>query len=156
MYIEKYWGECVGGSDDALSFMDYLEQKNQSEISVKEIFEDLGLDTMEGNFRQSEEPIVFELGGLEAEIYYAIEVVTTLAALILECKKTGYINLAEIGNASEDMNVKITYTDAELNVIKNALADYVENANEYDIAEMMDEDELDEIVEGCDMLRKEL
>lgn len=156
MYIEQYWGECVGGSDDALTFMDYLEQKNQAEISVKEIFGDLGFDQSAGDFRQTEEPIVFDLGGIEAEIYFAIEVITTLAALILECKKTGFINLAELGNADEDTKVSITCTEPELDLIKNALSDYVENASEYDIAEMMDEEELSEIVAGCDLLRKEL
>lgn len=156
MYIDKYWEQSVGGSDDAYTFMDYLEQKNKSELSVSEIFGELGLDAMDGDFRHSEEPMTFEMDGIEAEIYYAIEVVTVIAALILECQKSGQVNLCELDDCREDMELTITYTDDELDMIKAALKDYVENAKEYDIAEMMDEDELAEIIEGIDMLRNEL
>lgn len=29
MYIDKYWEISVGGSDDAATFLDYLEQKQK-------------------------------------------------------------------------------------------------------------------------------
>ena len=38
MYISKYWGEFIGGSDDSLSLIEFLEDLNKEEITLKEIF----------------------------------------------------------------------------------------------------------------------
>ena len=40
MYIEKYWGNYIGGTDDSLTLLDYLMDKQKSEISLSEIFAD--------------------------------------------------------------------------------------------------------------------
>ena len=40
MYIEKYWGDFIGGSDDSLTFVSYLAKKQKKEIPVTEIFAD--------------------------------------------------------------------------------------------------------------------
>lgn len=40
MYIEKYWDNYVGGSDDSLTLLEYLEAKETKQITVKKIFEE--------------------------------------------------------------------------------------------------------------------
>ena len=55
MYIEKYWGEYIGGSDDSLSLLAFLEDQNKEEISLSEIFAKIGLDKLNWNFRQTVE-----------------------------------------------------------------------------------------------------
>ena len=42
MYIEKYWGNYIGGTDDSLTLLDYLISKQKVEISLQEIFEEIG------------------------------------------------------------------------------------------------------------------
>ena len=38
MYIEKYWGNYIGGTDDSLTLLDYLIGKQKKEVTLKEIF----------------------------------------------------------------------------------------------------------------------
>lgn len=50
MYIEKYWGEYIGESDDSLSLVAFLEDQKKEEISISEIFDKIGLDKLNWNF----------------------------------------------------------------------------------------------------------
>ena len=60
MYItEKYWGNYIGDTDDSLTLEEYLTGKHKEELPVAEIFSDFGLDQLQGNFRQPEQPLVF-------------------------------------------------------------------------------------------------
>ncbi|MCM1236974.1 MAG: imm68 putative immunity domain-containing protein [Ruminococcus flavefaciens] len=38
MYIEKYWGNYIGGTDDSLTLLEYLSGKQKNEIALSEIF----------------------------------------------------------------------------------------------------------------------
>ena len=53
MYIEKYWGNYIGGTDDSLTLLDYLIDKQKPEITLSEIFADTGLNNLNWNFRTS-------------------------------------------------------------------------------------------------------
>lgn len=44
MYIEKYWGDFIGGSDDSLNLVAFLEDCRKEEITLNEIFIKIGLD----------------------------------------------------------------------------------------------------------------
>ena len=46
MYIEKYWGNYIGGTDDSLNLVAFLEDQKKEEISLTEIFSKIGLDTV--------------------------------------------------------------------------------------------------------------
>ena len=62
MYIaDKYWNNYIGDTDDSLTLASYLMYKRQEKISLAEIFADLGLDKLNGNFRQNDEPITVRL-----------------------------------------------------------------------------------------------
>lgn len=157
MYIEKYWENSVGGSDDTMTFMDYLEYKQKSELTISEILEETGLSELKGNYRQTDVPLQVEIEeGLEAEMHYAIDIVAVLAALILECKVNGYVNLQDLDSTKDEFHIKLLATEDELNLFTEALKDYVDNSEEYDIVEMMTEDELHDVLAGCDSLRREL
>ena len=43
MYIKKYWGNFIGGSDDSLNLVAFLEDQKQEEIPLSEIFAKIGL-----------------------------------------------------------------------------------------------------------------
>lgn len=85
-------GQYIGSTDDSLTLLEYLIEKQKTEISLSEIFADTGLDKLNWDFHKTE----LELGytnpdGLEYPFYYAIDVVTDLVALMLECKINGCV-----------------------------------------------------------------
>lgn len=46
MYISKWWGDLIGGSDDSLALIDYLEQLGSTDVTLNQIFKDLGLNVL--------------------------------------------------------------------------------------------------------------
>lgn len=53
MYIaNKYWNHYIGDTDDSMTLVEYLAEKQKAELSVGEIFSDFGLDKLDGDFRQ--------------------------------------------------------------------------------------------------------
>ena len=46
-----------GDSDDSLTLLEYLPNKNEDTVTLGEIFSDLGLDVLDGDFHHAEEPI---------------------------------------------------------------------------------------------------
>ena len=59
MYISKYWEDFIGGSDDSLSLVEFLEGLNKEEITLKEIFTGIGLDRQNMDFRQTVDNLKF-------------------------------------------------------------------------------------------------
>ena len=59
MYIKKYWGSFIGGSDDSLNLVAFLEDQKQEEIPLSEIFAKIGLDKQNWDFRQTVEYLEF-------------------------------------------------------------------------------------------------
>ena len=52
MYIKKYWGNFIGGSDDSLNLVAFLEDQKKEEIPLSEIFAKIGLDKQNWDFRK--------------------------------------------------------------------------------------------------------
>lgn len=158
MYISKYWGEFIGGSDDSLSLIEFLEDLNKEEITLKEIFTGIGLDRQNMDFRQTVKNLKFT-NSIRLEIYfnYAIDIVTDLAAILLECKNNGHVNIGELyGNEYEQKRcIRVVATEKEYTAIKDTLEDFVKNPKSYDLYEMIGDDII-EIAEIVKELRKEL
>lgn len=158
MYISKYWGEFIGGSDDSLSLIEFLEDLNKEEITLKEIFTGIGLDRQNMDFRQTVDNLGFTNSiGLEIEFYFAIDIVTDLAAILLECRITGHLNLRELYNNEDTQNrcIQVIATEKVYTAIKDALEDFVKNPKSYDLYEMIGDDII-EMAEIVKELRKEL
>lgn len=167
MYIaDKYWNNYIGDTDDSMTLVEYLADRQEEEISLGKIFSDTGLDRLDGDFRQHEEPLTVALtnvdsdyDGSEVEFYYAIDLITDLAALLLECKVNGSVNLCEL--SGEDLgtpvpDVRITATSQEHELMNKALVDFVSEPLAYDLSEMCAEEDMLEMAELCDKLRREL
>ena len=158
MYIAKYLGDFIGGSDDSLSLVEFLDGLNKEEITLKEIFTGIGLDRQNMDFRQTVENLGFtNSNGLEIDFNYAIDIVTDLAAILLECKISGYVNLRELYDNEDAQNrcIRIVATEEEYTGIKAALEDFVKNSKSYDLYEMIGDDII-EMAEIVKELRKEL
>ena len=167
MYIEnKYWNNYIGDTDDSLTLVEYLADKHKEEISLGEIFSDIGLDKLNGDFRQHDEPLTVVLKNMPSdyeepyvEFYYAVDIITDLAALLLECKVSGCVNLSELAGYALETEVPavcITATPEEHEWMNKALADFVSAPLEYDLSEMCPEEDMLEMAELCEELRKEL
>ena len=158
MYIAKYWGDFIGGSDDSLSLVEFLEGLDKEEITLKEIFTGIGLDRQNMDFRQTVGNLRFINSiGLEIDFHYAIDIVTDLAAILLECRITGHLNLRELYNNEDTQNrcIQVIATEKEYTAIKDALEDFVKNPKSYDLYEMIGDDII-EMAEIVKELRKEL
>ena len=158
MYIKKYWGNFIGGSDDSLNLVAFLEDQKQEEIPLSEIFAKIGLDKQNWDFRQTVEYLEFtHSDGVEMDFHFAIDVVTDLAAILLECSVSGSVNLQDLDEYNTPARrIRITATPEEHEAMDKALADFVHAPLEYDISEMMGEDEITDMASQVEMLRKEL
>lgn len=158
MYIEKYWGDYIGGTDDSLTLVEYLSNKQKEEISLEEIISDTGLDKLQDNF-QNADSLLVPIDGLEREFYYAIDLITDLAALLLECKISGSVNLCDLyGDNLETAapNIHITATPKEHELINKALMDFAAAPLSYNLSEMVPKEDMIEMAAVCEKLRKEL
>ena len=88
--------------------------------------------------------------------YYAIDLIGDLAALFLECLRSGSVNLQDLDEGLEARNIRLTASCEEKEVLRAALLDFAEHAREYDITEVMDETSLAEFREELKALRREL
>ena len=158
MYIKKYWGNFIGGSDDSLNLVAFLEDQKKEEIPLSEIFTKIGLDKQNWDFRQTVEYLEFtHSDGVEMDFHFAIDVVTDLAAILLECSVSGSVNLHDLDEYNTpSRRIRITATPEEHDAMNKALADFAQNPLEYDLSEMMDDEEIREMARDVEALRKEL
>ena len=157
MYIEKYWGNYIGGTDDSLNLLEYFTDKQKSELSLSEIFADIGLDKLDWDFHETDVELVYKSrDSFEYEFHYAIDVVTDLAAMMLECMLNGSISLRELLDDESELTVRITFTEEEKAAMNKALTDFVTDPMAYDLHEMVPDDTMLEMAMDCENLRKEL
>ena len=158
MYIDKYWGNYIGGSDDSLNLVAFLEDQKKEEISLSDIFSGIGLDRQNWDFRQTVEYLEFtHSDGVEMDFHFAIDVITDLAAILLECSVSGSVNLNDLDEYhTPSRRIRVTAAAEEHDAMDKALADFVHAPLEYDISEMMGEDEITEMAYQVEMLRREL
>ena len=161
MYIKgKYWKNYIGDSDDSLTLVEYLAGKGKKEITVGEIFSDFGADKLNGDFRSPETALTYTTAdGWEMDIQYAITLLTDLAAILLECQKSGSVNLCELFGGELDTAtpvIRVSAGEAERETIQKVLKDFVENPLAYNLSEMCGEDEMAEMAAVCKNLMNEL
>ena len=158
MYIDKYWGNFIGGSDDSLNLVAFLEDQKREEIPLSEIFARIGLDKQDWDFRQTAGYLEFtHSSGVEMDFHFAIDVVTDLAAILLECYVSGGVDLHDLDSYhTPHRRIRITVTPEEHDAMDKALSDFAENPLEYDLSEMMSKDEIQEMARDVAALRKEL
>lgn len=155
---QKYWGNFIGGSDDSLNLVAFLEDQKKEEIPLSEIFTKIGLDKQNWGFRQTVEYLEFtHSSGVEMDFHFAIDVVTDLAAILLECSVSGSVNLQDLDEYNTpSRRIRITATPEEHDAMNKSLADFAQNPLEYDLSEMMDDEEIQEMARDVEALRKDL
>lgn len=150
-YLENY-------SDDTLLLVAYLVGKQREEISLAEIFSDIGLNQLNGDFKTTDVALEVTLSDdFEVEFHYAIDLVVYLSALLLECKQSGSVDLSDLSDEWEEPRpLRITATPEEHKILNRALKEFAAAPTEYDISEMMSEDELSEMADAAEEIRQAL
>ena len=158
MYIDKYWGNYIGGSDDSLNLVAFLVDQRKEEIPLNEIFSKIGLDRQNWDFHQTVEHLEFtHSDGVEMDFHFAIDVVIDLAAILLECSVSGSVNLHDLDEYnSPSRRIRITATVEEHNAMDRTLADFAQDPLSYDLHEMMGDEDIMEMARDVGALRKEL
>ena len=140
MYIEAYWGDLIGGSDDSLTLTAYLAEKRMKQITLEEIFSDFGAETLFGDYRNTVPPLCYvNPEGWEMGLGCAIDLIADLAALLLESEKSGYIDLLELDDTLDiepsDARLQIISTPREAQQMNTILADFAAAPEQFDISE---------------------
>lgn len=160
MYIERYWGSYIGGTDDSLTLLELLEDFEKDEIGLDEIFACTGLKALaerESSFRRTGDVLCYTMReGMELGFYYAIDLIGDLAALYLECLRSGSVNLQDLDEELEAREICLRAGSEEKELLRTVLRDFTEHAKEYDIAEVMDETALAELREELESISREL
>ena len=161
MYIEKYWGDYIGGTDDSLTLTAYLAEKGKDEITLEEIFSDFGRETLFGDFRRTDPPLAYTNSeGWEMGIQCAIDLIADLAALLLECRANGSVDLLELDGTldldGESAKIRITATPEEERQMERILAAFAEAPLDFDISDMISEEDAEAMAAVCEELRREL
>ena len=160
MYIESYLGSYIGGTDDSLTLLSLLEDFEKDEIGLGEIFARTGLKALaerESSLRTTGDVLRYtDREGMELNFYYAIDLIGDLAALYLECLRSGSVNLQELDEKLETREICLRAGSEEVEMLRAALRDFAEHSKEYDITEVMDETSLEEFREELEALSREL
>lgn len=158
MYIDKYWGNFIGGSDDSLNLVAFLADQKKEEITLSEIFTKIGLDKQSWDFHQTVEYLEFtHSNGVEMDFHFAVDVITDLAAILLECSVSGSVNLRDLDKYNTpSRRIRVTATAEENDAMGKALADFAQDPLSYDLHELMDNEKIKEMAQDVEALRKEL
>ena len=74
--------------------------------------------------------------GVEMDFHFAIDVVTDLAAILLECSVSGSVDLHDLDEYNTPFRrIRITATPEEHDAMDCVLADFAQNPLEYDLSE---------------------
>ena len=126
--MEKYWNHYIGDSDDSLSLIEYLADKNKKKINLKDVFSELGINSENFDFRNPQEtPVVTLSDGMEIDFKYAIQILCDLAAILLECRRNGTVDLQELSDGAlekDKVPVSLVSTAEEERILLKILDDF--------------------------------
>ena len=116
------------------------------------------MDKQNWDFRQTVGYLEFtHSNGVEMDFHFSIDVFTDLAAIMLECSVSGSVNLQELDEYNTpSRRIRITATPEEHDAMNKALEDFAENPLSYDLHELMDDVEIQEMAQDVEAIRKEL
>lgn len=151
-------------SDDTLLLFDYFKEQNETDYSLKKILTDLHLIDKLAKNEISEGADVFYYSTLPngkvltSDFDIAIDVVIDLSVILLHSFKKEVINLSDFMQCDEKNSnaFSIKKEEAELNLLLAELKDFIENPSQYNLAEMMDENDLMILAADCNKVYNEI
>lgn len=163
MYIQKWWGNLVGDSDDSLCLLDYFHFKNKSKLTLQEILTDLklqkylGKDTLQQGknlFFTAEHP-----NGQKTDIdfLFAIDPVIDLCAILLETIHSGQVDTKALDPyASNPLVFTIEIDKHRLKLLTEELSLFCSDPLRYDLSELVPEEDMLALAKMCSEINGEL
>ncbi|MEC0090803.1 imm68 putative immunity domain-containing protein [Paenibacillus macquariensis] len=161
MYISKWWGDLIGGSDDSLALIDYLEQLDLTNVTLDQILKDLGFDALlsEGDLKNGGN-LGFDRrssnGMFRVEIDMACSALIDLSAIVLECLKSGYVDLHDLDANRQPCKLYMDASEEKRNLLRDELNKFSLNPLSYDLAKFVPTDDMMELAEKAKMIAEEL
>lgn len=157
MIIDKYWGRYFGDSPDSAVLVAYLDDKGEEILDVADIFRDLGLEELHGNYTdaQLDADVATPAGEKHYHFDHAFQVIMDLSVLLLESKSTRRFNLARVGGA-DDRFMRIDSQPKHNTQITTALKYFALMPEEHAITERFEDDDWDEVGNLCEEIRGQL
>ena len=75
---------------------------------------------------------------------------------MLECSVNGSVSLGELLDEENGDTICITFTQEERSAVNKALADFFKDPLSYDLHEIVPDEDIQEMAQECENLRKEL
>ncbi|WP_418813330.1 imm68 putative immunity domain-containing protein [Paraprevotella clara] len=151
LYIKKWRGNYVGGCDDSFLLLDYFGNQKQSSLELSKILSDIHLNTLLKEDSVNEGDAYFKINeSYEPHFDMAINVIIDLSAILLESIKNGKIDIKELDPDSEYTNsFSISTSKDDAMLLLSGLDKFINAPQEYELADFMDESELEELVGDC-------
>ena len=158
LFISKWWGNYIGGCDDSLLLLDYLGKYASDNLTLRQIFEDIHLES------------ALELGEIEnADLYFelkpeyephfdmAVNVIIDLSAILLECLHNKQVTISDLDESTEyQKTISLSATKQDISLLKKGLDKFINTPQLFDLADFLDEDELSELINDCQSVSNEL
>lgn len=161
MYISKWWGDLIGGSDDSLTLIDYLEQLDLTDVTLNQILRDIGFDILlaEGDLKNGGN-IGFDRrsanGMFRVELDIACSALIDLSAIVLESLKSGYVDLHDLDEARQPHKLYIDASEETRSLLRDELNKFSRNPLSYDLAKLVPADDMRKLAEQAKMIADEL
>ena len=95
--------------------------------------------------------------GIYLDFTFAIDILTDLTAILLECKVNGSVDLHDLEPYDTDSRrVTVLAAPQDYALLDKTLSDFSKNPLEYDLSELVPEEDMREMAEICENLRQEL
>lgn len=157
MYIDKWWYDFIGGTDDSLTLLDYISETEEIEYSFGKLLKDFNIKSNEPEFYRSSPSVFYTTrDGYEHDIHYVIDLIQDLSVLVLESYKSGAIKLSDLTKSEDKKVFKILCSKEELELLIKILTDFAKAPLTYEISEMVDEKDMIEIARQCTEIAEEL
>lgn len=92
--------------------------------------------------------------GFDVDFHFAIDVITDLAAILLECKVSGSVDLQELEPFDTSLSIiNITVTTEDYELLDRILADFSNYSLEYGLCEVVSQEDMLEMAGICESLR---
>ncbi len=161
MYIDKWWGDYLGGTDDTCTLLDYFKKDDVTEYPLSKIFKDFNINSnaQSVEFRDMSTCFYYEDGIHHANLDMVINMITDLSAILLECLKNKTVSLKALDEYTKDdenKSISIIVTANEYNCLIAVVEDFVNSYMEYQLAEFCGEDDMKEIATHCNEICEEL
>jgi len=158
LHISKWWGNYIGGCDDSLLLLDYFGTSSSNTLTLRQIFEDIHLDSVLESKEFESSSLYFEpISGYASHFDMTIDVVIDLSAILLECLHNKQVAIKELDESTKyQKDITISASKQDILLLKSGLDKFISAPKLFDLANLMDENDLIELVGDCKSISDEL